>query len=100
MPLSLDLPLADGRVERYTLTETEPWRAPAKPQFNRIAFSAAHVVADARAANDPWLDCAIDWDSTIAYRRRLWSMGLGVAEAKSKTVVKATIPRNRQSHQP
>ena len=24
---------------------------------------------------------AIDWDTTIAYRRRLWSMGLGVAEA-------------------
>ena len=25
--------------------------------------------------------CAIDWDATIAYRRRLWSLGLGVAEA-------------------
>ncbi len=49
--------------------------------FNRIAYSAAHVVADARAAIDPWLQCAIDWDATIAYRRRLWSLGLGVAEA-------------------
>ena len=81
MPLTLSLPLADGRIERYTLSEAEPWRTPAKPVFSRIAFSAAHVVADARAANDPWLDCAIDWDRTIAYRRRLWSMGLGVAEA-------------------
>ena len=81
MPLSLSLPTTDGRIERYTLSEAEPWRAPAKPSFNRIAFSAAHVVADARAANDPWLDCAIDWDRTLAYRRRLWSMGLGVAEA-------------------
>jgi len=81
MPLTLTLPLADGRLERYTLTEVAPWRAPAKPAFNRIAFSAAHVVADARAAIDPWLDCAIDWESTLAYRRRLWSMGLGVAEA-------------------
>ena len=33
------------------------------------------------AAVDPWLDCAIDWDATIAYRQRLWSLGLGVAEA-------------------
>ncbi len=81
MALNLSLPTADGRFERYTLSEATPWRAPAKPAFNRIAFSAAHVVADARAANDPWLDCSIDWDTTIAYRRRLWSMGLGVAEA-------------------
>ena len=49
--------------------------------FNRIAYSAAHVVADPRAAIDPWLQCAVDWDSTIAYRQRLWSLGLGVAEA-------------------
>ena len=49
--------------------------------LNRIAYSAAHVVADPRADIDPWLQCAIDWDATIAYRRRLWGMGLGVAEA-------------------
>ncbi len=49
--------------------------------FNRIAYSAAHVVADPRAAIDPWLQCAIDWDATVAYRQRLWSLGLGVAEA-------------------
>jgi hypothetical protein len=39
------------------------------------------VVADPRAAIDPWLQCAIDWDATVAYRQRLWSLGLGVAEA-------------------
>src|SRR4249920_2007754 len=44
-------------------------------------LSAAHVVADARAAIDPWLDCAIDWDATLAYRQHLWRLGLGVAEA-------------------
>src|SRR5206468_7787422 len=49
--------------------------------FTRVAYSAAHVVADPLAANDPWLDAAIDWDATLAYRRHLWSMGLGVAEA-------------------
>ena len=26
-------------------------------------------------------DAAIDWDATIAFRRYLWSLGLGVAEA-------------------
>jgi hypothetical protein len=46
-----------------------------------VAFSAAHVVADARADSDPWLATPIDWDATIAYRRYLWSLGLGVAEA-------------------
>ena len=39
------------------------------------------MVADARAANDPWLDCTLDWDNTIAYREYLWDLGLGVAEA-------------------
>ncbi|HEX6705536.1 MAG TPA: dihydrodipicolinate synthase family protein [Albitalea sp.] len=77
----LQLPKADGSLGPYTLSGRQAWSAPREPRFNRIAYSAAHVVADARAANDPWLDCAIDWDTTIAYRRRLWSMGLGVAEA-------------------
>ena len=49
--------------------------------FNRIAYAAAHVVADPLADSDPWLDAAIDWDTTIAFRRHLWSLGLGVAEA-------------------
>ncbi len=30
---------------------------------------------------DPWVGCAVDWDATIAYRSRLWDLGLGVAEA-------------------
>ena len=28
-----------------------------------------------------WLDAAVDWDATIAYRRHLWDLGFGVAEA-------------------
>jgi hypothetical protein len=39
------------------------------------------VVADARAANDPWIDCALDWEATLRYREHLWDLGLGVAEA-------------------
>jgi hypothetical protein len=82
MTLSLQLPTNDGRLARYTLGDATPiTTAPPGTRFNRIAYSAAHVVADPRAAIDPWLQCAIDWDETIAYRRRLWSLGLGVAEA-------------------
>ena len=82
MRLTLKLPTADGRLQTYSLSGSAPiTTAPAGTRFNRIAYSAAHVVADPRAAIDPWLQCAVDWDATIAYRRRLWSLGLGVAEA-------------------
>jgi len=103
MPLTLTLPDAAGALAPYTLQGGVPARPasgflsphaslppegasaglgrPGAVRFNRIAYSAAHVVADPLAAIDPWLGCAIDWDATIAYRRHLWSLGLGVAEA-------------------
>jgi len=82
LSLSLQLPTNDGRLVRYALRDAAPIvAAPPGTRFNRIAYSAAHVVADPRARIDPWLQCAIDWDATMAYRRRLWSLGLSVAEA-------------------
>jgi len=80
--LSIRLPGADRRLENYTLRLATPLvtAAPKRP-FTRIAYSAAHVVADPVATVDPWITAAIDWDATIAYRQRLWSLGLGVAEA-------------------
>lgn len=81
MPLSLKLPTARGVLETCTLRGTAPVRPASGVTFNRLAYSAAHVVADPLAAIDPWQQCAIDWDTTIAYRQRLWSLGLGVAEA-------------------
>ncbi|HVZ46476.1 MAG TPA: dihydrodipicolinate synthase family protein [Ramlibacter sp.] len=111
MALSIRLPDAQGRLETYALqghvipakpgmqstssvipqqisvnpaqTSVIPAQAGIQgvPTFTRIAYSAAHVVADPTAAIDPWLQCAVDWDATIAYRRHLWSLGLGVAEA-------------------
>jgi hypothetical protein len=78
----LILPGADGRLRPYALRGAAPFAAPAAgARFNRVAYAAAHVVADARAAVDPWVGCAIDWDATIAHRRHLWSVGFGVAEA-------------------
>ena len=77
---TLDLPIAGGRLERYA---TRGPRAFAKSGggFNRVAYAAAHVVADPLADIDPWLGVAVDWDKTIAYRRHLWKLGFGVAEA-------------------
>jgi hypothetical protein len=79
MPTLL-LPTAEGRLEPFA---TSPPRSfpRATPPFPRVALAAAHVVADPRAEQDPWLDAKVDWDRTIDYRRHLWSLGLGVAEA-------------------
>ena len=81
MALTLTLPTASGVLAPYTLRGSVPTRPSAPARFNRIAYSAAHVVADPLAVVDPWLQAAVDWDTTIAYRRHLWSLGLGVAEA-------------------
>lgn len=65
------LPL-DGRMTRCRIERGCTYRPPEKPLASRIAYSAAHVVGSGDT---------IDWDSTLAYRRHLWSFGLGVAEA-------------------
>ena len=64
----------------YAVREPRRFERPKKP-FNRMAFAAAHVVADPLSTKEPWLDAAIDWDATLAYRRHLWSWGFGIAEA-------------------
>jgi hypothetical protein len=81
MALTLTLPNASGTLAPYTLRGTVLAKPAGGVQFNRIAYSAAHVVADPLAVVDPWLQAAVDWDTTIAYRQHLWSLGLGVAEA-------------------
>ncbi len=78
---ALTLPAADGTLARFALSQPRGFAQRAAGPFNRIAYSAAHVVADPLSPLDPWVGCAIDWDATIAYRKRLWSLGLGVAEA-------------------
>jgi nucleotide-binding universal stress UspA family protein len=80
MTLSIVLPTKNG-LASHTLLGLQPIQPAKNATFNRIAYSAAHVVADPRAAIDPWLECAVDWDATIGYRQRLWSLGFGVAEA-------------------
>ena len=79
---TLSLPTKDRSFAPYTTGEPIEFPSPAATKsFNRIAYAAAHVVADPLADIDPWLDTAIDWERTIAFRHYLWDLGLGVAEA-------------------
>jgi Protein of unknown function (DUF993) len=80
MPV-VNLPTAEGRLEPYRLREARAWNGTGGHGFDRIGLAAAHIVADPLADVDPWVTPAIDWDATIAYRRHLWALGLGVAEA-------------------
>ncbi|NHC46523.1 dihydrodipicolinate synthase family protein [Motilibacter sp. K478] len=47
----------------------------------RVAFAAAHVVADPLGENVPGAPAVVDWESTLAFRRHLFRYGLGLAEA-------------------
>ncbi|MDT7951758.1 MAG: DUF993 family protein [Acetobacteraceae bacterium] len=72
---TLTLPGPGRSLQRYT---TQPPRLLPQggPPFNRLALTAAHIVADPLSDRP-----AIDWDATIDYRLYLWSLGLGIAEA-------------------
>lgn len=77
----IKLPGRDGSLIDYRLGEPGPWARPNKPITSRIAYAAAHVVADPLAENTPGSPAVLDWDATLDFRHELWSYGLGVAEA-------------------
>jgi hypothetical protein len=80
---TLRLPAEDGGLVEYPLA-AEPaasYEPPASPPSSRVAYAAAHVVADPLAANGPGAPAALDWEATLAFRRHLWRFGLGVADA-------------------
>ncbi|MER6619599.1 dihydrodipicolinate synthase family protein [Streptomyces sp. NPDC000931] len=79
--MTLHLPDANGTLRAYE-PRTEPLAVTPGSDFtSRTVFSAAHVVADPYADVSPDSPAAVDWDATLAFRRHLWSHGLGVAEA-------------------
>ncbi|WP_318219408.1 dihydrodipicolinate synthase family protein [Streptomyces sp. SCL15-6] len=79
--MTLHLPDANGTLRAYE-PRTEPLAVSGGSAFtSRTVFSAAHVVADPYADTTPDGPAAVDWDATLAFRRHLWSHGLGVAEA-------------------
>jgi hypothetical protein len=74
-----DVDLPDGPL---TLTGAgAEFAVPGPPFTGRVAYAAAHVVADPAAENVPGAPAALDWDATLAFRRHLWAHGFGVAEA-------------------
>jgi len=81
--LQIKLPSKDRTVYMYTLEGRDQVNTSLSSNVpsSRVAFAAVHVVADPLADIDPSSGGAIDWDATLAYRRYLWSLGMGVAEA-------------------
>jgi hypothetical protein len=73
---ALRLPRAGRRLEEYAVGEPGTFALPAEPPTARVAFAAAHVVAD--PLGEPG---SLDWEATLAFRRHLWDCGLHVAEA-------------------
>ena len=79
--MHIALPDTTGTLGDHHLTGTPIAAAPLRPNACRIIFSAAHVVADPFAAADPQGPAAVDWAATMAFRRHLADLGLGIAEA-------------------
>ncbi|TDC46183.1 dihydrodipicolinate synthase family protein [Jiangella ureilytica] len=63
------------------MAEQRTWSRPTEPITSRVAFAAAHVVADPLGENRPGAPAVVDWEHTLGFRRHLWSYGLCVAEA-------------------
>lgn len=79
--MSVVLPDANGGLYAFAPSARTAPSAPSAPSRSRIAYAAAHVVADPRADAGRDGPAALDWDATLEFRRHLWAHGLGVAEA-------------------
>ncbi|GAA1769690.1 dihydrodipicolinate synthase family protein [Agromyces humatus] len=71
----------EGTVVRTGLADAPAFARPSTPLRSRTAYAAAHVVPKAWADNTPGRPAEIDWDATLAFRRHVYSWGLGVADA-------------------
>lgn len=81
MTTELRLPQADRSFATYRLRSRPRYPERARPAQSRVAYAAAHVVADPLAETVPERPAGVDWEATLAFRRHLWGLGLGVAEA-------------------
>ncbi len=79
--MTLRLLDAAGAVTDAELREGGGYSRPSSPLQSRVAYAAAHVVPKVHADNTPGQPADIDWDSTLAFRRNVYSWGLGVADA-------------------
>jgi hypothetical protein len=78
---ALRLLAADGTVTDAALHEGGSFTRPTVALQSRVAYAAAHVVPKVHADNTPGQPADIDWDATLAFRRNVYSWGLGVADA-------------------
>lgn len=79
--MKIALPDITGRMVEYEMNGTPIASAVLGANPARVVYSAAHVVADPFSANDPTGRAAVDWERTMAFRRYLSGLGLGIAEA-------------------
>lgn len=79
--MKLHLPDETGALSEYTLQGTPIAPVPLGADPARVVFSAAHVVADPFTDADPSGPAVLDWEATMAFRRHLAGLGLGIAEA-------------------
>ncbi|MBT3360057.1 MAG: dihydrodipicolinate synthase family protein [Rhodospirillales bacterium] len=78
---TLRLPVKDGPLALYTMGEPKDFGpAPEQPHC-RVAMAAPHMVSNPLAHTNPWTEPVVAWDDTLKYRRYLWGLGVGVAEA-------------------
>ena len=78
----INLPQPDGSLKSYRLKGASIRPSGPRRPFNRSVYAAAHVVLDPLASSDPWdASPRVDWDTTLAFREHLWSLGFKVAEA-------------------
>ncbi|TPI31735.1 dihydrodipicolinate synthase family protein [Mesorhizobium sp. B3-2-1] len=78
--MDIVLPGEGDRSARYALAG-RPVQPVIGARFSRIAYAAAHVVADPLDMTDPWSRPVVDWDRTMAFRHHLWRLGFRIAEA-------------------
>jgi len=72
---------ASGETTDTALNDSGAYSRPASPLQSRVAYAAAHVVPKVPGDNTPGQPADIDWDATLAFRRNVYSWGLGVADA-------------------
>ena len=70
-----------GRLAEYEMFGTPVVPVPLGDNPPRRVFAAVHVVADALSGGEPAGAAAVDWDKSLAFRRYLAGLGLGIAEA-------------------
>ncbi|MCI2415829.1 dihydrodipicolinate synthase family protein [Saccharopolyspora sp. K220] len=78
--IDLLLPTVDGGTARHVMHEPVDYPRHPAPFTSRTVLAAAHVVADVRGDYTPGVAPPVDWEATIAFRRHLFSYGIGIAE--------------------